>query len=365
MSAQSNVPTGNSAQIAASLGGEQRVAVLVAGMHRSGTSVLARTLALLGCDLPKTPADDPEQGESKVIIDLNDEILSSVASSWYDWQPFNNAWYSSQISDTFRKRARAALENEFGNTPLFILKDPRICRLLSFWIEAIDNFRATPVIVLPIRNPLEVAESLRARDKIDTSIGLLMWLRHVLEAERASRDLPRVFFCYGDLLSGWQSVVAKLGQRLGIAWPNSIASVALEIDTFVSPTKRHHRVEDSNIVGSLGISPWIQSTYEIFVRWARDDVRETDRTELDRIRAVFDEAAPIFGRPVFTSQERAANLKAQMSAQARQYKAKLAARDRIIERLEASPGAWIRAPLRAISRAIRFLLRKALVLNLI
>jgi len=60
----------------------RKVAILVAGMHRSGTSALARTLSLLGCDLPKTlmPASGGNEAgywESQAIANLNDELLES------------------------------------------------------------------------------------------------------------------------------------------------------------------------------------------------------------------------------------------------------------------------------------------------
>ncbi len=142
----------------------KKIAILVAGMHRSGTSALTRTLSLLGCDLPKTPSNDPEHWESKVIMNLNDEILASAGSAWHDWGAFDPGWYASPVIDEFRERAQAVLEGEFGATRLFVLKDPRICRLLGFWVEAIEIFGATPLVVSPIRNPLEVAASLETRD---------------------------------------------------------------------------------------------------------------------------------------------------------------------------------------------------------
>ncbi len=104
----------------------KKIAILIAGMHRSGTSVLTRTLNLLGCDLPKTPSNDPEHWESKVIMNLNDEILASSGSAWHDWGAFNPGWYASPVIDEFRERAQAALESEFGASRLFVLKDPRI-----------------------------------------------------------------------------------------------------------------------------------------------------------------------------------------------------------------------------------------------
>ena len=70
----------------------KKSAILIAGMHRSGTSALTRTLSLLGCALPKTPSNDPKHWESKVIMNLNDEILASAGSAWHDWGAFNPGW---------------------------------------------------------------------------------------------------------------------------------------------------------------------------------------------------------------------------------------------------------------------------------
>ena len=127
----------------------RKIAVLVAGMHRSGTSLVTRILSILGCDLPQTlvgPGLGNELGhwESEAIRGLNEEILASAGSAWDDWEPFNPGWSSSAVADEFRERAQAALQSEFGDSGLFVLKDPRVCRLLMFWIEAVEIFGASP-----------------------------------------------------------------------------------------------------------------------------------------------------------------------------------------------------------------------------
>ena len=72
----------------------RKIAILVAGMHRSGTSALSRSLNLVGCDLPKTLME-PVPGnndvgfwESQPLSDLNDHLLRSTGSDWKDWRPF-------------------------------------------------------------------------------------------------------------------------------------------------------------------------------------------------------------------------------------------------------------------------------------
>ena len=281
----------------------QRIGIIVAGMHRSGTSALTRMLGSLGCRLPKTllePNEYNEAGywESCEVTELNDAILASAGSSWDDWEAFHQGWYESPVADAFRHRASTALENEFGDSGLFVLKDPRVCRLLRFWIDALEDVAIAPVIAVTIRNPLEVAGSLHQRDLIDPSIGLLLWLRNVLDAEAASRDHPRVFVRYEELLDNWSAAALRLGRELGIAWPKRSSSSEMEIETFLTPSQRHQARGDDEIVHNPSVSRWVEASFEIVDRWTRGDVRESDVPELDSIRSSLDEAGTVFVRPI-------------------------------------------------------------------
>ncbi|MCF8719361.1 glycosyltransferase [Nitrospina gracilis] len=317
----------------------EKVAVLVVGMHRSGTSALTRTLNLLGCDLPRTPSNDPEHWESKVIMALNDAILESGGSFWHDWERFNPGWRDSPLVDVFRARARDALLREFGDSPLFVLKDPRICRLLGFWLETVQEMKITPVVVSPIRNPLEVAASLEVRDGIPPSISKLLWLRHVLDAEAASRGHRRIFLRYDDLLVEWQTVTQRLGRRLGLSWPKSSTLTEMQIEEYLSPARRHHWKKDENILKNPGLPGWVRSTYQILIRWARDEVWKSDTGDLDEIRAAFDEASHAFSRPVAVSR-RAMQKNRQYEKRNEDLENKLKARGDDVEKLRASLEEW-------------------------
>ena len=277
--------------------------ILVAGMHRSGTSAVTRILNILGCTLPKTlsgSAPDNARGfwESQVIKDLNDQILVSAGSAWDEWEELNLSWYASSVADEFREHAQTILESELGDGRLFVLKDPRICRLMPFWIDAVRSFGAEPLIVSPIRNPLDVAASLEARDGIDPSIGLLMWLRHHLSAEAATRSLKRVYLRYERLLFEPHTVVDELGDALCVVWPKRSTDTDMLIDEFLSPALRHHRNEDSTFLANPRLSHWLRSSFKILDRWACGKVQKRDTSALERIKAAFDDAAPTFGRPV-------------------------------------------------------------------
>ena len=292
--------------------GAKKIAILVAGMHRSGTSALTRVLNLAGCDLPKTlmkPKRNPGNvagfWESQAIMDLNQEILTSAGSFWDDWRPFEQDWYWSPAAEGCRERARELIQSEFGGSRLFVLKDPRICRLMKFWVEVIRAFGAQPLVVSPIRNPWDVAASLQVRNHIDPSVGQLTWLRHTLDAEADSRGLRRAYLRYERLLSDAQAVVDRLGNDLGVSWPRpSRAQMEMKIAEFLSPELHHHRSEDALALSNPSLSDWVKDSFEIFDRWARGEVRKEDAPNLDRIKAAFDEATPACGHALAAGQQK-------------------------------------------------------------
>ena len=282
-----------------------RIAIIVAGMHRSGTSALTRVLSIAGCHLPSTlirperyPGNSTGFWESQSIVDLNQEILASAGSSWDDWRPFAQDWHMSPTANEFRERARELIQQEFGSNRLFVLKDPRMCRLLEFWLEVVDASGVQPLVVSPIRHPLDVASSLQVRDGIDQSVGQLLWLRHVLDAEAASRKVTsRTFLRYEQLLSEAHTVVSRIGKDLGVSWPRESSPYAeMEIEEFLSPVLHHHNSDDSIHRANPHIPEWIGTVFDIFDRWSNGEGREEDIPDLDRIKAAFDEATPTFSR---------------------------------------------------------------------
>ncbi|MBX3489281.1 hypothetical protein [Parvibaculum sp.] len=277
----------------------ERRCVLVLGMHRSGTSALARVLSMLGVGLPENLVEAAASNpagfwEPETIVRLNQAILGAAGSSWDDWQAFDPDWHSSPAAAEFRARALEALNAEFGNASLFVLKDPRICRLAPFWLDVFGRVGVRPLIVLPLRNPLEVAASLEKRDNLAPEFGCLLWLRHVLEAESASRGLPRFHCSYDELLTGWPQLVARAADVLKLSCPEPDESARPEIDAFLSGELRHHREEPRRVIEDKSLSGWLRDTFAIFDRWAAEGENPEDFVTLDRIRAAFDEAAPAF-----------------------------------------------------------------------
>lgn len=311
-------------------GNGKRIAILIAGTHRSGAPLLARALELLGCDLPK--ADAAGEGghrEATHAIALNDRILAAAGTAWDDWAAFDPKWNDSRSAKEFHAFAQAMLQGEFETSELFALEDARICRLLPFWIGALEAFGAEPRIVSLLRNPLDVAASLEARDEIDSPASHPLWLRHALDAEAASRGCKRAWLRYDALLADPQAAMNALGNALDLSWPKCDDGDAwIEIEGLLRHERRHRRSDDSRVLENPELSQWIRSSFEIFERWSRNEERQEDIETLDRIRATFDAAVPMFHRALAARSERIEALHRQV-----------AERESEIERLRGS-GAW-------------------------
>ena len=127
--------------------------VLVLGMHRSGTSVVAGTLHLLGLatcapedlitGMPWNPAG---HWESRSLSRLDDRLLDEMRRAWW-YPPPSGATYADVTSGlaTAPETAADLFRRTYTSMP-WVWKDPRLCLLLPFWREALGEAVAAVVV---------------------------------------------------------------------------------------------------------------------------------------------------------------------------------------------------------------------------
>ena len=265
--------------------GDRRV-ILTLGMHRSGTSALTRTLNLLGAGLPGTLQEPRElenpRGfwEAREVMEIHDRFLSAVGSRWNDIRPLPPEAFQGRPARQCRDELTAVLGVALGATPLVAVKDPRMCRLLPIWLGLLAGMGVDVQAVLPIRNPLEVAFSLQARNDIDRDQALMLWLIHTLLAERETRRLKRHYVTYSAFLDAPERAAANLAARLGWFDPDRIGEALPAIVDFWSAPLRHHVQADSVILEDPVVPTWVREVYDWSLR-AADPERTADSAELD------------------------------------------------------------------------------------
>ena len=294
-------------------------AVVVLGMHRSGTSALAGMLGLAGLAMPRTllaPSSGNERGlwESESVKSFNEDVLRDLATTWHGVEDISFSSLGRRKIGQVRKLAEEIVISEFGESVSFVVKDPRMCRLLSVWQPVFADLGARASYPLILRNPLEVAQSLSQRNGFDPEYGMLLWARYLLDAELGTRGSPRVFVTYDQLLDDWQSVLGRIGSSLEIPIDPGSIDVG-NVDDFLSSDLRHHRIADEQVFIELAKIPQVSETYRVLLSWA-DGKSESaaDFETLDRIRAELNRTGSLVSDLVERARldrKRLASLKAQ------------------------------------------------------
>ena len=281
-----------------------RTAIVVLGMHRSGTSALTRIVNFLGAALPRhlVPANQSNprgHWESAPLVALHEELLSSIDSSWDDWRTPPLRWRDNDTAAGFGGRIQQTIDEEYGAAPLIVMKDPRMCRTLPYWLSVLEKtgIRSAPLII--VRNPLEVAESLRERDGLSFEKSMLLWLRHYLDAEFETRHLPRNIISLDVLLEDWRSLAAQTAGRLSLQWPRSIADAAQDVREFLDLELHTHRATMAELEAHTEVPSWVKSAYRALTILCDEPKAADPKRELDRVRQNFAESAKVFGVVAF------------------------------------------------------------------
>ncbi|MDJ0877530.1 MAG: hypothetical protein QNI86_02905 [Halieaceae bacterium] len=193
---------------------ETREAVLVAGMHRSGTSAVALAFQRMGWDLGEDTLETQTEvnrdgfGENRGVVELNEALLAEFDSRWFTLRELPESWLESDAGQPYLEKAANILREQFGEAPRILLKDPRLCLTLPLWLRVLDDGGFTTRVILQYRHPRAVAESLARRDSLPVSFGLLLWLHYTLSAERGSRSRERGWLGYEQLLEQGPAALA-------------------------------------------------------------------------------------------------------------------------------------------------------------
>ena len=228
--------------------------LIVLGMHRSGTSVVARLLNMMGAyfgsegiSLGVQPDNPKGFWERRDVKELNDFVLHSLNCSWDKILNFKIDELTEETIAEFNKRATTILLEMDAHRP-WVLKDPRMCLLFPLWRKLLE----VPVCIYVYRNPLEVAKSLYKRNNIPINAGCALWEIYNTFALDASKDLPRIFVSYQDIMKDSVEVVDRIYFELveigvaGLRMPSK-----REVSAFVVRDLYHEEVNDKELENRL------------------------------------------------------------------------------------------------------------------
>lgn len=294
----------------------RRTCVLVLGMHRSGTSALARTVALFGAKLPQVmlggnPSNEAGHWEPERLIAYHDQVLEQLSSSWHDWRPLDMTRLPSPRRDQIKTDIRDLIDADYPGADLFVVKEPRICRFAGFFMEALEEAAIKVVPIVVFRNPLEVVASLERRATIwpatySQADAALLWLSHVLEAERASRGRARAVVAYQALMADWRKTMASVVRQVGVRFPVTADEAAPLVDPFLREDLRHHEKSAAEVALDPVLGGWVSEAFEALIQLSVNPSAQNPQAVLDRIYLEFRRALPILDNLLSAARRHAA-----------------------------------------------------------
>ncbi|WP_420564496.1 glycosyltransferase [Thalassobaculum sp.] len=278
-----------------------QTALLVLGMHRSGTSALTRVVNLLGVDLGtdlmEAAEGNNERGfwEHQGVVTRHDRLLADLGMRWDDPRAMPQDWLEHPATKAARADLEAILDAEFSDAALWGVKDPRMCRLLPLWRQMLEARGVQATVLHMLRHPLEIARSLERRDAMPRGRALMLWLRHQIEALTASDGAPQSWASFDRLMAGWRGEMERVDADLHLGFGKRMDGAAAEIDGFLDVGLRHHALDDDILKTEPALAAWIGRVYDA-VRLAdggdRDAALATVREvqdEIDRASYYFDD----------------------------------------------------------------------------
>ena len=205
--------------------------VIVTGMHRSGTSVVARICQLLGVHLgpehtliPGGPENPDGFFENRWIKEVNEQVLERLGGTWQSPPRLPPGWQNSALLTDLRSQAATALADlERGaDGPLVGFKDPRACLTLDLWTP----LACEPRVVVVVRDPSEVAASLDTRDGLPHDAGIDLWNRYTTSVLTSAPAAHIVI--HSRIFEEPEEVIRTLAQVLGLPADAGCITSAIE-----------------------------------------------------------------------------------------------------------------------------------------
>jgi hypothetical protein len=221
--------------------------VAIAGMHRAGTSMVARVLRICGLDLgddqhfaPAAPDNTEGYWEDLRFVSMNDRILDAFGGAWDVAPVLPDGWVRDPRLDAIRREAEALAATR---TEPWGWKDPRTSLTAAFWRDALPGLR----FVVCVRNPLEVAASLRARGYTSQRFGLRLWEEYHRALDAAAAEAPRIVTHYDSYFCDGPAEVARVVDFAVPAATDALRRAAAES---ASEGARHQRRRPGDLASS-------------------------------------------------------------------------------------------------------------------
>ncbi|MFV0277712.1 MAG: glycosyltransferase [Parahaliea sp.] len=234
--------------------------IIILGMHRSGTSMVAGALGRAGVYIGEheellVDQDDNPQGfwERRDVVELDDAILAARGGQWFNPPPATGGEgpggaqgqpqgagqdFSPAITGLIAQLSASSSPGSGQSASRsWLLKDPRMVLTLDAWLPALEQ----PVLLYVFREPRQVAVSLYRRNRFPLQLGLALWEHYNRRAILALAGTDFLAVDFTRIQASPESELARLRQQLaglGVAIDTSEARVGY--DPALNRSSRHN-----------------------------------------------------------------------------------------------------------------------------
>jgi hypothetical protein len=250
--------------------------VVILGMHRSGTSALARGMKALSVDLGDnffdlTPDNPTGYWEDKALVALSQRVMEEMQLDWADTSLIARDRFQHYRIRLQRLKVGHYLKAAFFTRPLWGFKDPRTLRLLPFWLDALRDCSADAAYVLAIRHPRSVAASLFRRQEMPLPKAQRLWLVHNVPFLHELRDKPLVVVDYDLLMEQPREQLERIARRLALPVDEAVRR---QIDAFagdfLDESLRHNASSMQDFHTETVVDRLVQRAYLLLYDLATD-----------------------------------------------------------------------------------------------
>ena len=191
-------------------------AILVLGMHRSGTSALAGMLHLMGAQvgeadtlLPPHPTDNPTgYWERTELNGIHDELLALGGHQWNTLAGFDPHKLDMETSAEPLQRLQRLVKHLDSAGKPWLAKDPRLCLFLPQWRAMLGE----PACVVAVRNPGDIAASMTTgpRGTFTSTFLIALWEKYLSTLLRDLQGHRALFVSYDALLADPQAQCTRM-----------------------------------------------------------------------------------------------------------------------------------------------------------
>jgi len=205
-------------------------------------------------DLMPPQADNPEGfWEHLGFVALNEELLNELGGAW-DLPPKADENFTHARLDPLRMKARMLIEG-FDSVRVWGWKDPRNSLTLPFWQDLLPGLKT----LIVVRNPLEVACSMRERNGTSYSLGLRLWEIYNRRLIETANEQQRLVTHYDLFFGDAETELRRIAEFIGLPHAEAHNAAAL-----VKKRRRHTHFTVEHLIDAR-VAPAVIELYHALI----------------------------------------------------------------------------------------------------